>query len=605
MRPGKQRVFVLISVVGLLLAGFVHAQSSAATSAPASAERNPTETGSLHKVPCTVGKETGLTLKEGELVRLECATTSDGVVECDVRFYRSGDVQVVENAFRCLETGASSRGGTDARAFKGSLRQTADLPYLAVTTWTLDGSTADLRFCIESDLPRIHQLFHQARVTEKGRWAMQFRNSLLVPVPELSETERLMGFVKLWSEVKYNFVFFSKRPELDWDKVLAEFLPKVKEAESTVEYYRLLTQCMALLRDGHTGVWGPLDQSAAYTPQVCVEPVGEHVVITYVPPLDAFSNPATREEMSRANLKRGDEIVSVNGRSVQEILQKDLYPYICASTTQSLDLEAVPRVMNGKNRSQAVLTVRTPSGAVREVSLTRRTIAPFRKPRVRSGTTSKEYPGGILWIDLPSFSSDDDVKPFRDLLPQIAKARGLVLDVRSNSGGSTDVGSAIIAYLIDKPIKGSHWKTRQYMPAYRAWGKPEKWQEGDHSAIEPKGGNPFLGPVVVLTGPNTFSAAEDFVVALHASRRARIVGERTGGSTGQPLTMELQGDGGARICTKWDSYPDGRDFVGVGVLPDVEVHPTPQDVADDRDRVLEAGIEAVRKELAADPNSCP
>lgn len=41
--------------------------------------------------------------------------------------------------------------------------------------------------------------------------------------------------------------------------------------------------------------------------------------------------------------------------------------------------------------------------------------------------------------------------------------------------------------------------------------------------------------VVVLTSPRTYSAAEDFASAFDVMRRGLIVGEPTGGSTGQPL----------------------------------------------------------------------
>ena len=47
-------------------------------------------------------------------------------------------------------------------------------------------------------------------------------------------------------------------------------------------------------------------------------------------------------------------------------------------------------------------------------------------------------------------------------------------------------------------------------------------------------------------------------------------------------------------CTKRDQYPDGRDFVGVGVIPDVEVRPTVEDVVDDRDVVLARAMEILR-----------
>ena len=79
------------------------------------------------------------------------------------------------------------------------------------------------------------------------------------------------------------------------------------------------------------------------------------------------------------------------------------------------------------------------------------------------------------------------------------------------------------------------------MPAFRGWGHQEQWHEEEGDPITPSRKDPFLGPVIVLTGPETFSAAEDFVVVLHASKRATLVGERTGGSTGHPLMIDLPG----------------------------------------------------------------
>jgi carboxyl-terminal processing protease len=45
----------------------------------------------------------------------------------------------------------------------------------------------------------------------------------------------------------------------------------------------------------------------------------------------------------------------------------------------------------------------------------------------------------------------------------------------------------------------------------------------------------------------------------------------TDGSTGQPVPFELPGGGSARVCGKHDSYPAGKDFVDVGIIPDVVV----------------------------------
>lgn len=90
------------------------------------------------------------------------------------------------------------------------------------------------------------------------------------------------------------------------------------------------------------------------------------------------------------------------------------------------------------------------------------------------------------------------------------------------------------------------------------------------------------------------AVAEDFAVAFDVAGRSALVGEATGGSTGQPLMFALPGGGQARVCTKRDTYPDGREFVGVGVIPDRKVPTTVADLRAGRDRALEAAIEEVR-----------
>jgi C-terminal processing protease CtpA/Prc len=74
------------------------------------------------------------------------------------------------------------------------------------------------------------------------------------------------------------------------------------------------------------------------------------------------------------------------------------------------------------------------------------------------------------------------------------------------------------------------------------------------------------------------------------AKRIVTVGEATCGSTGQPLQFTIYGATG-RICTKWDQYPDGTDFVGLGVAPDVPAARSARDVAAGRDAVLEKALQ--------------
>ena len=73
-------------------------------------------------------------------------------------------------------------------------------------------------------------------------------------VSNLSNQEKILGLSKFWSEAKYNFAFFDKT-KINWDSTYNVFIPKVLATKNTWEYYRVLQQFCALLKDGHTNVF--------------------------------------------------------------------------------------------------------------------------------------------------------------------------------------------------------------------------------------------------------------------------------------------------------------------------------------------------------------
>lgn len=80
---------------------------------------------------------------------------------------------------------------------------------------------------------------------------------------------------------------------------------------------------------------------------------------------------------------------------------------------------------------------------------------------------------------------------------------------------------------------------------------------------------PYLGEIILLTDRGTFSAAEDFCSLFRGMKRGLIVGTPTGGSTGNGVRVKLTKDIYANICSKHDKMPDGTEFVGIGILPDI------------------------------------
>ena len=120
---------------------------------------------------------------------------------------------------------------------------------------------------------------------------------------------------------------------------------------------------------------------------------------------------------------------------------------------------------------------------------------------------------------------------------------------------------------------------------YQPFGRSELlWRS---SASEPEA-DAYQGRLAVLVDAGCLSACEDFVMPFKDNGRALVVGETTGGSTGQPYMLDL-GDGmQAIVGAKREMFPDGSPFEGIGIRPDVEAPPKVDDLRAGHDVALEA-----------------
>jgi len=405
---------------------------------------------------------------------------------------------------------------------------------------------------------------------------------------QLTIEERIFGLAKFWSEAKFNFVYWNKLPDLDWDKAFQDYLTLVMKAQDDAEYWRLMLRFAALLKDGHTGVTPP--PNLFDRPPLLIQLVEGRRVITDF---------ALTPEIQQANLKPGTEILEVEDCPVEEYLAEEILPYISASREESRRAIANPLVLVGKKGTPVKLKLRDPGGEMRTVTLIRDSTLPdgSRWPPPRLPFVKHSLGDGIYHVELNTFGTEDVVRSFDQAFPDFKGVRGLILDLRYNGGGNAWFGFEIFGRLIEKPVANLKWKSRKYVPAYRSWGQPEEWVEGEPSPLYPRQGfDHFHGPVVLLTGVRTGSAAEDFVAVFRGARRGLIVGEATNGSTGQPLIFDLPGGGRGWVVTKTTTFADGTEFVGVGIKPDVEVKPTVADIVQGRDPVLESAIELLKQQ---------
>jgi carboxyl-terminal processing protease len=398
-----------------------------------------------------------------------------------------------------------------------------------------------------------------------------------VPYAEdLSEDLKVAGLSRFWSEVKYNFGFPEKLAALDWDALYVSYIPRVRATRSTAEYYRVLQELCAKLQDGHSYVIRPLEYSKTQAGWMGLRArlIEGRVLV------DKLWDP----ELGKQGIARGMEIVKIDGLPTRSYAKKNIIPRLSSSTPPYLDILAYEvSLLNGALSKPVKLSLETEDGRTIERTVRRLSLqeidklAPDPEP-----FNFRMLPGNIAYIALNSFQDDATADEFLKRFAEFAASDALILDLRENGSGS-------------------RWSTPDYKPAFRALGRPDRRyiEAAERMPIDPD--HHYAGPVVVLTSARTFSAAEDFLVAFGQSGRGMIMGEPSGGSTGNPLRFSLPGGGAGFVCSKHDAYADGREFVGVGVKPQIMAFPTVADYRAGKDTVLERAVAEIGKSRSINP----
>lgn len=408
--------------------------------------------------------------------------------------------------------------------------------------------------------------------------------------------QKIFGLSTIWAEAKYAFPSFGQVPDLDWDRSFREFIPRVVAASDKDEYYWILMEFAGLLKDGHTSVlppWGYLRPDYDNPP----------LEVQVVEGAFLIARMGETPELTGQDIRVGLEIVQVDGVGARRYFEDSVNRYYPRGSAHANDAVNIVYILRGPRDSKVTLRVRDASGDEREVSLTRNSALaggqPFL-PRIllwmlsESSLEIKHLPGGIEYVRIANFQDPAMGNEFLVLVDGLDEetTTGLLIDLRFCLGGRSEVAEQMIGALIDAPVSSPLWKYPKYVAAETNWGRPPEWGTADNT-IAPREGKRFMGPVTILTAGTASSTAEDFAISLREAGRAVLVGERTAGSAGNPISLPLPGGGRFEMATFRAYLPDGREYVGLGLEPDVAIAPTRQDIRTGADAVMEKGLEVL------------
>lgn len=404
--------------------------------------------------------------------------------------------------------------------------------------------------------------------------------------------QKVWGLMTVWAEAKYTFPHFDQRPDLDWDRTVQAYLPRVIAAPDLDAYYEVLCELVALLKDGHTSVLPPWGH---FRPGHDLAPIEVRI-------LDGrffVDRVGESPELAEQGVRPGVEILAVDGLPVARHFAEKVLRFHAGNTRHGDEALYVVYLLAGPAGGQVALTIRQADGSERDAVVIRNAMSggtPFMTRMLANafdGPTirTRMLPGDIRYVEIPNFDHPQAALDFAALVDSLdpSVVKGMIVDVRHNMGGSSEVVAPMVACLVDQEVATPTMRFRHFVGAYEAWGKDPVWETAG-GRIAPRDGKRYLGPLVVLTGGLTGSSSEDFAIELRSAGRARLVGGRTAGSAGNGLKSRLPGGGAFSVSTFTALVPGGDEYVGRGVAPDVEVQPTPADLAAGRDVVLERAL---------------
>jgi len=404
---------------------------------------------------------------------------------------------------------------------------------------------------------------------------------------DYSDLTYLEAWEDLFERTRETYPFTSEK-NVDWESIYSTITPLIEQAASDLEFDLAIASFGALIPDTHIGYASVSVTQRFLIGGVGIEGLGvtdaDEVVVVQV----GENSPA-----EQAGITPGAVLMSVDGDPALQVLDETPLLLTSASTPHGRRFFQAVTMLQGPVGTQVRLAWRAPDGSDRSASLIREfDVAPllvaFDTANPAEGViTARMLESGLGYISVRGFAEDVSQADYsfgaelQSLMD--AGARGIIVDVRNNSGGLVQLAMSIAGRFFPDYLRlfDLYYADGEGGFAYRGY-------------IETLVGEPYYGgPVAVLVNEMTGSAGDLFVYALSTGDRAIVVGHTpTGGFTGEvsdgqytlPTGLSMQIPTGRPV----DPATGETLIEGVGVAPDVRVPVTIESLLSDEDEVLRA-----------------
>lgn len=193
----------------------------------------------------------------------------------------------------------------------------------------------------------------------------------------------------------------------------------------------------------------------------------------------------------------------------------------------------------------------------------------------------------IGYIYVSTFSNTFSSTTFKYIDYYFRKTKGLIIDVRDNGGGSLEQAERLAACFHNEKLHIGYIRHKTGT-GHSDFSEPEAMYVDPADSLI----NWTKRPTVVLTNRRSYSATNTFVLKMQDAPNVVIIGGRTGGGGGMPLSQELPIGWMVRFSAV-PMYDRDMKTIEFGIDPDEEIHITGDDYDNRRDAIIDRAIEII------------
>lgn len=386
---------------------------------------------------------------------------------------------------------------------------------------------------------------------------------------------QLLCLFRYWNAIEYYYPYKNLLDE-KWNDVLKAYIPRFMTASNELKYKQTVLSLLTHVDDPNANIMAPNPIVSEFKGNnkaaIDVSFVGDKAVVTAFP---------AKPDISKINLKLGDVILSIDGKSTDDVVLEKT-TYTSAANKIGLLRNISFDLLRTNDTLMHIKYMRENTIDSTVVKCYSREMLFKLKTQQKHDTCFKQLANGILYIDGRTLRTEFIEK----IMPTIFKSKGVVIDLRGFP--TENFVNALGDYLLpeSKPYTINS-KTSIQSPGLFTYG--EKKTVGSENHVY------YRGKVAILVNEQTQGISEFHAMAFRLAPKSVIIGSTTMGANGNLSEIKLPGAVRTMISTTGAYYPDGKQLQRIGVVPDLIVSPTIKGIVEQKDEQFEKAIELLSK----------